>query len=505
MKFAALHHTTISSLKKHSSRSVIITGYPRNFDRKDASFPNHEPYVVKSRRNLASSSSVSNKDVTTTVAGTSSLPATPTLEGVGSLTVPIDFDTSSSIQGEESQILQVQLKPNQVLRAESGAMLFMTQGLEMDTSISTNNNTAGGILNEGFQRMMTGQNLFFSDFTYRGEEGTKGTVALGTDFPSKILRFSLGEYGGKIVCQKGALLASSLDVEIQMEFTKKLTAGFFGGEGFVLQGLVGNGDVFCKAGGTVIRKELREGETIRISSGCLVAFTQDVQYDVQTMPGFKNVLFGGEGLFVTTLTGPGTIWLQGMPPDRLISEIARRIPSGGIGMGIPIGLMGGGGGSGSDADGSGDDVSEPTDSAADNSAASTDEDNTITSSDSMPNGGGSVDDSESPSALFGDAASAPDFDPPLDSSSASMSDMDETTSFSTEDTPSYPNDDTTSFGDDDFIRDNTAQDETSFSDDSFSKEDSFESFDSGITESDGEEGGSSGLFGQLWDFFTGDD
>jgi len=356
--------------------------------------------------------------------------------------------------------------------------------------------------------MMTGQNLFFSDYTYTGKEGTMGTVALGTDFPSKILRFPLGEYGGKIVCQKGALLASSLDVDVQMEFTKKLTAGFFGGEGFVLQGLVGDGDVFCKAGGTVTRKELREGETIRVSSGCLVAFTQDVQYDVQTMPGFKNVLFGGEGLFVTTLTGPGTIWLQGMPPDRLISEIARRIPSGGIVMGIPIGLMGGGGDSSPDVEGGDDNISESTtadeDTATDDFAASTDQDNTTSSSDMLPGGGGSVDDAESPSALFGDAVSTPDFNssgadvPPLDS----VPDMDETTSFSTEDTTSFPNDDTTSFGDDDFTGDQFDQDESSFTEDTFSTEDSFKSSDSGIADSDSEEGG---LFRQLWDFFTDDD
>lgn len=398
-------------------------------------------------------------------------------------------------------------------------MLFMTQGLEMDTSITAGKNNNTSILNEGFKRMMTGQNLFFSDYTYKGEEGTSGTVALGTDFPSKILRFSLGEYGNKIVCQKGALLASSVDVDIQMEFTKKFATGFFGGEGFVLQGLVGEGDVFCKAGGTVVRKELREGETIRVSSGCLVAFTQNVQYDVQTMAGFKNVLFGGEGLFITTLTGPGTIWLQGMPPDRMISEIARRVPSGGgIGLGIPIGLMGGGvgGDSGSDVEGSGGDVSESTpadgDAAADD--YSNDQNNTVASSGISPDGGGgggSADDgAESPAALFGDAASSErEFSssgggeaPPLDSSS-SVPDMDETTSFSTEETTtSFPDDDdTTSFGDDNFD-----QNENSFSDDTFSsKEDSFESFDSGTAESDGEEGGAGGIIGQLWDFFTGDD
>jgi uncharacterized protein (AIM24 family) len=191
--------------------------------------------------------------------------------------------------------------------------------------------------------MMTGQNLFISDYTYKGEPGTSGTVCLGTDFPSKILRLNVEEYGGKIICQKGALLCASHTIDIEMEFAKKMTTGFFGGEGFVLQGLTGEGDVFVKAGGTLIRRELEEGEQLRISSGCLVAFSNGVDYDVQMLSGFKNVMFGGEGLFITTLTGPGTVWLQGQPPQRMVSEIARRVPSGGIGLAVPIGGAGGGG------------------------------------------------------------------------------------------------------------------------------------------------------------------
>jgi uncharacterized protein (AIM24 family) len=269
----------------------------------------------------------------------------------------------------------VALEPGQVLRAESGALMYMTDGVEMET-------TTGGGMSAGFSRMMTGQNIFISDYTYHGEPGTKGYVALGTDFPSKIVRLNVEDYGGKIVCQKGALLCASHTIDIEMEFAKKMTTGkhnpysidgsegfcclvsssrkqptysytathviptvgFFGGEGFVLQGLTGEGDVFVKAGGTLIRRELEEGEQLRISSGCLVGFSNGVEYDVQMLSGFKNVLFGGEGLFITTLTGPGTVWLQGQPPQRMVSEIARRVPSGpGIGLGIPIGGGGGGG------------------------------------------------------------------------------------------------------------------------------------------------------------------
>jgi len=212
--------------------------------------------------------------------------------------------------------------------------------------------STGGGLSAGFKRMLTGQNLFISDYCYTGQAGTTGLVCLGTDFPSKILRLNVSEYGGKIVCQKGALLCASHTVDIEMEFTKKVSTGFFGGEGFILQALLGTGDVFVKAGGTLIRRDLKEGETLRISSGCLVAFTKDVSYDIQVMQGFKNVLFGGEGLFITTLTGPGTVWLQGMPPQRMVSEIARRVPSGGgIGLAVPMPGLGGSGGEGGEGGG----------------------------------------------------------------------------------------------------------------------------------------------------------
>jgi len=225
-------------------------------------------------------------------------------------------------------------------------MMYMTQGVEMNT-------TTGGGLSSGFQRMLTGQNFFISDYQYKGESGTTGTVALGTDFPSKIVRLNVPEYGGKIVCQKGALLCASHNIDIEMEFSKNFSTGFFGGEGFVLQGLTGDGDVFVKAGGTLIRRDLGAGETLRISSGCLVAFSSGVDYDVQMIKGFTNVFASGEGLFMTTLTGPGVVWLQGQPPERMISEIARRVPSGGPGMVIPVGGVGGGGGGESGGTGGG--------------------------------------------------------------------------------------------------------------------------------------------------------
>lgn len=253
---------------------------------------------------------------------------------------PINFDVASKIEGNESQIVTIALEPNQVLRAESGAMMYMTDRVEMNT-------TTGGGMSAGFQRFLTGQNVFISDYTYTGQTG-KGLVALGTEFPSKIIRLNVNEYGGKIICQKGALLCASHTVNIEIEVTKKFSTGFFGGEGFVLQALTGEGDVFVKAGGTLIKRELKPGEELKISSGCLVGFSNGTEYDIQMVKGFKNVVFGGEGLFFTTLTGGpsgSTVWLQGMPPTRMISEIARRVPSGGgIGLAVPMGGMGGGDG-----------------------------------------------------------------------------------------------------------------------------------------------------------------
>lgn len=213
--------------------------------------------------------STTNNNTTATTSQNSALQDTRTSSD-GVVGRPIDFDVAARVEGNESQIVTVDLQPGQVLRAESGALMYMTDGVEMNT-------TTGGGLSSGFQRMLTGQNFFISDFTYEKESGV-GRVALGTDFPSKIVRLNVQEYGGKLTCQKGALLCASHTIDVQMEYSKNLTTGFFGGEGFVLQGLTGEGDVFLKAGGTLIRRELDEGEQLRVSSGCLVGFSNGVDY-----------------------------------------------------------------------------------------------------------------------------------------------------------------------------------------------------------------------------------
>jgi uncharacterized protein (TIGR00266 family) len=347
--------------------------------------------------------------------------------------------------------------------------------------------------------MLTGQNLFLTDFRYEGTSGT-GTVCLGTAFPSKILRFSLEDHpDSTLICQKGAYMASNPDINIEMEFTKSLKAGFFGGQGFVLQKLTGQGDVLVKGGGTVVKKELRIGETLRVTSGSIVAFESTIHYDVQMMPGIKNVAFGGEGLFVTTLQGPGQVWLQGMPPDRMIAEIARRVPGGGIGLGIPIG-MGGGGGAEAAGGAASDEAAAGTDGGATavpvtDAAVEADRNATVASSGFSSSTDDVDSNSDSPSALFGDAA-PDDFSTP----EPSAMDITDDSSFATD-------------GSDSFSHQNSMDREPSF-DDEFSTTEEFsggnaedgELFDdtaSSVAEIVAEEGKS--IFRTVWDFFSNEE
>lgn len=352
-------------------------------------------------------------------------------------------------------------------------------------------------LGEGgaFSRWMTGQNVFLTDFVYNGDD-TKGTVALGTDFPSKIIRLSLEDLPeNTLICQRGAYLASNPAVQIEMEFTKSLKAGFFGGQGFILQKLSGEGDVLVKGGGTVIIQNLKPGETLRVSSGSIVAFERTIDYDVQMMPGIKNAMFGGEGLFVTSLKGPGRVWLQGMPPDRMIAEIARRVPSGGPGIGIPLGGGSGGEATGeTDESGTGDDSTAEAVAATD-AAVQSDRAATVATS-------GQPVDPNSPSSLFGDAAA------PEDNNNAAKDLGSDNDTFATEDSFSTSSTDTT-FKDSDVssaeFSESTFHDEE-FEGDDFSGED-FSTFDEGTTtegiaDTASEEGGSS-LIGTLWDLFMG--
>lgn len=245
------------------------------------------------------------------------------------------------IYGDDMQIVEIEIDPGEGVRAEAGAMMYMEDGIEMQTS------TGGGMF-KGFKRIFTGESFFITTFLYNGRG--KGHVAFGAPYPGKIIPLELDKLGGKFLCQKDAFLCAAKGIEIEVEFTKKIGAGLFGGEGFILQRLEGDGRAFVHAGGTIIKKELTQGESLRVDTGCLVAFSPSVDYDIQFVGGFKNALFGGEGLFLARLTGPGLVYLQSLPFSRLADRIfaASRFQQrgeqkgiGGLGGGVLGGILGG--------------------------------------------------------------------------------------------------------------------------------------------------------------------
>jgi uncharacterized protein (TIGR00266 family) len=178
--------------------------------------------------------------------------------------------------------------------------------------------TGGGMM-KGLKRIFTGESFFITTFYNKGN--TKSHAAFAAPYPGKIIPLDLGALGGQFLCQKDSFLCAAQGIEIEVAFTKRIGAGLFGGEGFILQRLTGDGLVFVHAGGTIIEKNLAQGETLRVDTGCLVAFAPTVDYDIQFVGGFKNVLFGGEGLFLARLTGPGKVYLQSLPLSRLADRI----------------------------------------------------------------------------------------------------------------------------------------------------------------------------------------
>lgn len=216
------------------------------------------------------------------------------------------------IFGDDMQLVEVELDPGEGVRAEAGAMMYMGEGIEMQTS------TGGGMF-KGFKRMITGESFFITTFLYNGKG--KGHVAFGAPYPGKIIPLEMDKLGGKFLCQKDAFLCAAKGIEIEVAFTKRLGAGLFGGEGFILQRLEGDGMAFVHAGGTIVKRELQDGERLRVDTGCLVAFSPTVDYDIQFIGGFKNALFGGEGIFLAKLTGPGLVYLQSLPFSRLADRI----------------------------------------------------------------------------------------------------------------------------------------------------------------------------------------
>ena len=230
----------------------------------------------------------------------------------------IDYE----IFGDDLQFVEVTLDPDEVVVAEAGAMLYMTQGIEMQTVFGDPSKQQGllGKLFDAGKRMITGESLFLTTFGALGNKREK--VAFASPYPGKIIPVNLAEIGGEILCQKQAFLCAARGVTIDIAFQRKLGAGLFGGEGFILQRIRGDGFAFVHAGGTIVRRELGPGENLRVDTGCLVAFQPSVDYDIAMAGGIKTALFGGEGLFLATLTGPGSVWLQSLPFARLAARIA---------------------------------------------------------------------------------------------------------------------------------------------------------------------------------------
>lgn len=221
-------------------------------------------------------------------------------------------DIDYQIIGDDIQVVEVEMDPGEAVRAEAGAMLFMEEDIEMQT------NTGGGIF-KGLKRMITGESFFITSFTNNGN--SKRKMAFAAPYPGKIIAINPQDFGGKFLCQKDGFLCAAQGIEINIAFTKRIGAGLFGGEGFILQELSGDGNTFIHAGGTILKRQLAPGETLRVDTGCLVAFEPSVQYDIKFIGGFRNSLFGGEGLFYAMITGPGLVYLQSIPFSRMADRI----------------------------------------------------------------------------------------------------------------------------------------------------------------------------------------
>jgi uncharacterized protein (TIGR00266 family) len=226
------------------------------------------------------------------------------------------------IYGEELQCVEVELDPDETAIAESGSFMMMNEDIEMSTIFGDGTNQDKGFMGKIFsagKRLLTGESLFMTAFTNIGV--TKQRVTFAAPYPGKIIPLDLSQYDGKIVAQKDAFLCAAKGVAVGIEFQRKLGTGLFGGEGFIMQKLEGDGMAFVHAGGFVVEKELKAGELLRVDTGCIVAFTRNVQYDIEFVRGVRNVIFGGEGLFYAALRGPGKVWIQTIPISRLASRI----------------------------------------------------------------------------------------------------------------------------------------------------------------------------------------
>jgi uncharacterized protein (TIGR00266 family) len=238
-------------------------------------------------------------------------------------------DVDFEILGNEMQIVEIELDPGETVIAEAGGMNYMDDGITFETKMGDGSNASEGglmgMLKNVGKRVLTGESIFMTHFTNRAPAGKK-RVAFAAPYPGKIIPLKLSEFGGEILCEKDAFLCAAFGTSVGIAFQKRFGAGLFGGEGFILQRLTGDGLAFVHAGGTIVRRELK-GETLRVDTGCLVAFTTGVSYNIERAGSLKSMFFGGEGLFLTTLTGHGTVWLQSLPFSRLADRIIAHAPA----------------------------------------------------------------------------------------------------------------------------------------------------------------------------------
>src|SRR5690606_24870497 len=215
------------------------------------------------------------------------------------------------IYGEEMQYVEIELDPQEAVVAEAGTFMMMDNGLKMDTIFGDGSNQDKGVMGKLFsagKRLLTGESLFMTVFL--NVDNGKRKISFASPYPGKIIPIDLTKYNGKFICQKDAFLCAAKEVSVGIEFSRKLGRGLFGGEGFIMQKLEGDGFAFVHAGGTLARKELAAGEVLKVDTGCIVGFTQGINYDIEFVGGIKNTVFGGEGLFFATLRGPGVVYIQ---------------------------------------------------------------------------------------------------------------------------------------------------------------------------------------------------
>lgn len=227
------------------------------------------------------------------------------------------------IYGDDMQFVEIELDPQETVVAEAGAMMMMTDAIQMETIFGDGSSQGGsGLMDKLFgagKRVLTGESLFMTAFTNTGL--VKQQVSFASPYPGRIIPIDLRLLGGKIICQKDAFLCAAKGVSIGIDFRKKLSVGLFGGEGFILEKLEGDGLAFIHACGAIYKKTLQPGEKLKVDTGCLVAMDKNVHYDIEYVGGIKNAFFGGEGLFFATLTGPGTVWVQSLPFGRLAGKV----------------------------------------------------------------------------------------------------------------------------------------------------------------------------------------